>query len=112
MDQGSRGNANKEDRTLKMVWALATCRERLPPMRVRPWARGSTKGKKSSTPKTFNKTWKSATRCAAREEARAAITAVKQVPIFAPNMKASAVGRVIHPSAVSNITMPVVALEE
>ena len=101
-----------EERRLKRVWALATCRERLPPMRVSPWASGPTKGKKISTPNTFSKTWNKATRWAAREEARAANTAVKQVPMFAPKMKASAVGMVIHPSSVRSMTIPVVALEE
>jgi len=81
-------------------------------MSVSAWASGPTKGKKSRTPKTFSKTWNKATRWAAREEPRAAKTAVKQVPMFAPKMKASAVGRVNHPSSARSITMPVVALEE
>ena len=81
-------------------------------MRVRPWASGTTKGKKIRTPNTLSKTWNRATRLAAGEEVRAAKTAVKQVPMFAPKMKASAVGRVNHPSCVSSMTIPVVALEE
>ena len=81
-------------------------------MRVSPEASGPTKGKKSRTPKTFSKTWNRATRLAALEEAKAAKTAVKQVPMLAPKMNARAVGRVIQPSSVSNMTIPVVALEE